>query len=268
MKLLIYFLIIVNAAFLFWNWDTISGVATGKPVSQTLAGETLVLKGDKQIPAVQNRQDRPPPAATQVTEIISIVIDFLADAWEFAKDIFADAPQELPEAPPPPPPAPVKPQSSKCYQLTGYATSAAALNDRAILETYRISAKMVGGETPESQRNYRISAKVRTNLDTAKNLSDLLAGAGVPNSIKEDAPLGFLLVSQVYSSRSQAERAHAKVKKLGFSSSIRDVSGKPATYKSYDLLIDQSGVETWDASRRNLLTLLSDKVKVKEIPRC
>ncbi len=267
MKLLIYFLIIVNAAFLFWNWDTSSSVATGKPVGQILAGETLVLKGEKQIPAVQTRQDKPQPAATQVTDIISTVFDFLAGSWEFVKDLFADTPQELPEAPTPPP-VPVKPQSSKCYQLTGYATSAAALNDRAILDSYRIAAKMVGGEAPKSQRNYRISAKVRTNLDTAKDLSDLLAGAGVPNSIKEDAPLGFLLVSRVYNSRSQAERAHTKVKKLGFSSSIRDVSGKPITSTSYDLLIDPSGVETWDASRRNLLTLLSDKVKVKEIPRC
>lgn len=273
MKLLIYFLILANAIFLFLNWDVISSVATGKTTSQVLVGETLVLKGDKQIPAPQTSQTPPPTATNQVTNIISTVISFLSQIGKVIKDIFSDVPQELPAGEAPPPPKPEAPKSTKCYQLSGYPTSKAALTDIDILNTYGVKSKMRDRRTTEKDSaRYRILVKVRANLDTAKELSDLLSGSGVPNRIKEDAPLGFLLVTGFYNSRSQADRVHSKVKKLGFSAKLESSPGSSKVTntkgRSYDLLIDQKAVVEWELSRRNIISLLNPQVKVQTLPRC
>ncbi|MBE8182208.1 MAG: hypothetical protein HAW61_01635, partial [Candidatus Portiera sp.] len=190
---------------------------------------------------------------------------------ELFSDIFSDVPQELPaeEINLPPP----VPKSTKCYELSGYATSATALNDLRILDTYGIKSKMLSKEPEEDTNRYRILVKVRASLDTAKKLSDLLSGSRIPNTIQEQTTLGSLLVTNFYASRKQAEQVNKKIRNLGFSSDIEASSKKTASKntageKSYNLIIDQNEAVSWEKSRRDLIDLLNSKVKISELPRC
>lgn len=283
MKLLVYFLILANAIFLFLNWDVISSVATGETSSKPLVGETLVLKGEKQIPVEPNYVPPPTPSGNSLTGIISSAIDFVSDAVEFVGDIFSDTPQELPpteeveEEPereitrsPPPAPGSIEPlgppRPSRCYLITHYLSRNAALVDVDILNTYGVKAQMRDAGDIYTKR-YRIVAKVRANLDTAKGLSDLLNGVAIRHTLEEDRPLGYKLVTRYYTNRKSAERTLARIKKLGFSATIR-TSPNPNAVSLYELVIKDDEVFDWEASRRDLQAVINPKAKFQAIADC
>lgn len=299
MKLLVYFLILANAIFLFVNWDTISGVAAGKTTSQTLAGETLVLRGEDQIPVSPNYQPPPEvPSGGPATGLISGLIGIFAEIFATIGNLFSDAPQDLPSAEDEAakrradlgPPSPTGPQPlSRCYILFGYTSAEAALVDVDILNTYGLRSKMRGTADEEEEevvveaKRYRIVAKVRTSLDAAKQLSDVLSGSAIPNRIQEDNSLGYLLVTRFYDSESQAKRVLNKVRGLGFSATMQSftASGSPQTSASasasgetaskprlYELVIEGNQVFVWESSRNNLLTVINQDAKVRVVPRC
>lgn len=278
MRLLIYFLIIANAVFLFWNWDSLSDVASSKGREQILAKETLVIKGNNTNVITPPQGDYEPPVS-RTTSVINSVLAVLNKVWQDLKDIFSDRSQQLPESPveeqlPPPPkssPTPPQPPSHKpplinCYRLSGYANSQEALTDKAVLRSYGIDTGIFAGKVT-GPFTYRIFVKVRTDLDVAKDLSDILFSEGVRNTIKEDPPLGFLLISSTYTDKKQADSVNAKLKRLGFSSYVNKVGGGKVS-KIYYLLIPQSEATDWEEVGTIVRPELNSKINIIIQPTC
>ena len=266
MKFIFYFLIIVNAAFLMFNWESFNGAPKTGEGNEVRAGETLTLIGEQQIPASARQQELPTPQPNDLTRFINGLLAFLSTLWTSFWDIVLDKPQELPPAPVITP----KPVNY-CFVIGDYSSPQNALVDKRKLLAEDIETTISSEEKQQkSSGSYRVETHVRSNLDIAKKFSDVLSGEGIPNTIKENPPIGYLLVSRNYDSRDKAQAIDNKIKRMGLSSYIKGApsSGSGATTTIYKLRITGESATKWNKISRVLAPQLSSGMKARRLSQC
>ncbi len=269
MKFIFYFLIIVNAAFLMLNWESFNGAPKTGEGNQVRAGESLTLIGEKQIPASARQQELPVSRPNDLTRFIDGALAFLSTLWTSFWDLVRDKPQELPT------PAVIPESVTYCFVIGDYLSPQNALADKRKLLAEDIETTLSSEEKQQkSSGSYRVETHVRSNLDIAKKFSDVLSGEGIPNTIKENPPIGYLLVSRSYNSRDKAQAIDKKIRRIGLSSYIKGVPGSGpssasgATTTTYKLRITGKSATKWNEIGRILATQLYSGVKARRLSQC
>lgn len=247
MKLIFYFLVLMNIAILLFNWDDFTN--RNFVYSTKQEGETLRLANEQQVPARSlAEQSEPPVLPNMAARFIDSVLDFMSSIGNILRDFFRDDRRPLPEeASPDPPPfssrSPTRPQTADyCIDIGAYDQLAAARALSASLTEYGISSSIKTKSRPSGP--FSVIALVRADLGVAMELSELLSENGIRNSVKENRPLGYLLVSTGYRSEAAATRALNQIKKLGLSAKLD--RGK-ATKNSYFIHIAKPTVPKLEA---------------------
>lgn len=252
------------------NWESFSPSPKTNPSNELRAGEKMTLVGEKQIPVPAREINLPPPQSNDVTRFIDKLLAVLKNIGVSIRDVIFDRAQDLPLTPAQP--QKVEPKIEYCYLIGNYLDSQNALADKELLSKQNIKTTIISKEkvVPNSSGVYRIEVRVRTSLDAAKEFADMLIVEGVPNTIKENPPLGYLLVSRVYKSRNKATAINEKIQSIGLSSYIKKVgSAKSAIRQNiYQLQIKGQFAAKWEEIRAFMLSSLSPNIKVKHLSSC
>jgi len=265
MRLIFYFLILVNIVILLFNWDDFTN--RNLVYSNIQEGETLKLASEQQVPArALAQQSEPQPQPNPAARGIDAILDIMSSIGNILSGIFRDDQYPLPEPEDTPstPPPPIRPQTADyCINIGDYDSLAAAEALSANLASYQISNSV---ETkPLHANSFTVIALVRSDLGVAMELSELLLENGIRNSVKENKPLGYTLVTNRYSSEAQAIKILDRIKQLGLSARLTKEKGK-ATKNNYFIHLDKSAVPQLE--RLPNLTELKNQVVFTEIPDC
>ncbi len=265
MRLIFYFLILVNIVILLFNWDSFTN--QNFVYSNKQEGETLKLANEQQIPArALAQQTEPQSQPNPVARFINGILDIMSSIGNILSGMFRDDQYPLPEAPPTPAPPPSpKPQlADYCINIGDYASLAAAEELSASLASYQISNSVETKPIQTGPSSFTIIALVRSDLGVAMELSELLLENGIRNSVKENKPLGYILVTNKYHSEAQANRILDKLKELGFSTRLT-TEGK-VTKNNYFIHLNRSAVPQLEKFPN--LTELEGQVTFTEVPDC
>lgn len=261
MRLIFYFLILVNIVILLFNWDSLTNQAF--VYSDKQEGETLRLTNEQQVPArALDQQSEPQSLPNPIARSINAILDIMSSIGNILLGIFRDNQYPLPEDTSPTP-SPRPQTANYCINIGDYDSLAAAEELSASLASYRISNSV---ETkPLQVDSFTVITLVRSDLGVAMELSELLLENGIRNSVKENKPIGYTLVTNRYGSEAEATRVLDKIKKLGLSARIAKQKGK-ATKNNYFIHLDKSAVPQLE--RLPNLTELRNQVTFTEIPDC
>ena len=270
---------VFNIAILLLNWGSINPADEGSESVDAQQGQILTLANAEQLPIVARSQPGPPPAPpTPTARFIDQALDFFSEAWRLFREMIAPSDRNLPGESAPPPveqaPAPPEPKiAAYCLDIGSYASSQRALSFQEALAARGISSELRREEVaPPASGKFIVVTRVRASLDTAKELSDHLAGNGIPNRIEENRPLGYLLQSSVFGSRSAAQRALKKIERLGMSAYMQQVDAadsKPASTLYY-LRLDKPSVTLWNQINEleGLQRLAGEEVRFQQVDSC
>ena len=277
MRLFFYFLIVINLAVLLLNWDKISAPKTTQIAAEKQ--EADLVPANEDIFSLTTRRQQIPTIASPntATRTIDKVWDFMADLWNLLKSIVLPADGSLPTSTGLPEPETPVPVAAYCLDVGPFADAQTALTYKEILEIKRVTAELQRRETKnavtaQSQASYIVAARVRSDLDTAKELSDFLHEKGIHQQMKENNPLGYLLQTPVFHSEKAAQRALKKMQDLGLSAYMQQVKGtkKVAARTAFYLRVGKPQIRLWEQLNQteNLQGLFEEDVRFEKINSC
>ncbi len=288
MRLFFYFLIIINLAVLLLNWDKISTPKTTQITAEKQEAE-LVPANEDLFSLTTRRQQIPTIASPNTaTRTIDKVWDFVADLWNLLKNLILPADGSLPTSTGLPEPKIPVPVATYCLDVGPFADAQTALTYKEILEIKRVTTELQRRETKTAQTkndaaaqvraSYIVAARVRSDINTAKKLSDFLHEKGIHQQMKENSPLGYLLQAPVFHSENAAQRTLKKMQDLGLSAYMQQIKGtkkvtaRPATSirTAFYLRIAKPQIRLWEQlnQKENLRGLFEEGVRFEKANSC
>lgn len=240
MKLILYFLIIVNIIILLFSWDNYGQDPRNSVLPDKQEGETLSLIDRQQIPARSLGQQAPSPKnPNSVARFIDRLLDFLSSLVSATLDIFRDDIHPLPPEPPSPPPPP---RAAYCIDIGNYTSQSDATNFKDQLLVAGIKSSLQSKDIKTRSSQFVVIALVRAELDVAMELSQLLFENGIRNTVKKNDSIGYLLRSNVYRSKKTAQNVLNRIKELGMSAHLEETTKTIQSSKIYFLQVDRATV--------------------------